>query len=447
MDNIKKLIDGSISTACGEFFKVQDKHLRERDIGEKTRALARHFKINIDEVRTLKLIEGRYTTNTAKFNNTAYCLKQFLSRETRIIEEKGNNFESDTESFDHPEYFRLAIAPGESVHVWFRATIFFEWRGEMFCILFSPYGADEIFIKTIARTWDLLKEFQDVFDEYRDKNHYLRGKKFIGLGSSFLPQGEYSRQDIVLPEGMEERIFADINGVLKASPALAKYGLNSKKGFIFAGAPGNGKTLLLKIIANTVDATCILVPFDVERSIDVSRVFSLARLLAPTVIIFEDIDLYAEERGHSRDTERLGLLMNELDGMIDNREIVVIATTNHLKKVENALQNRPGRFDRVYTFPNPDVNVRQRILAHYIGRVPNRVSPQQVESLAEAFAGYSGAYLKELVNSGFAHAVLRDPEEPVLLFDDLTIYTKALQWKDDRNPIGFEIKTASSKEN
>ena len=98
-------------------------------------------------------------------------------------------------------------------------------------------------------------------------------------------------------------------------------------------------------------------------------IFRLARELAPTILILEDIDLYGEEREVARDAERLGELMNELDGMVDNKEIIVFATTNNLIKVEKALQSRPGRFDRIYKIMNPDFDGRLKILKHFVNKV------------------------------------------------------------------------------
>jgi cell division protease FtsH len=154
-------------------------------------------------------------------------------------------------------------------------------------------------------------------------------------------------------------------------------------------------------------------------------------------LILEDIDLYGEDRGHVHDSSFLGELMNELDGMVDNQEIIVIATTNHLEKVENALRNRPGRFDRVYKIPNPDLTARRNLLAHFIARTPNNVAPAEVDRLAELFSGYSGAYLKELVNSGFAHSIIRDPLKPLLTVEDLNACVDVLKNNEKRSPLGF----------
>jgi ATP-dependent 26S proteasome regulatory subunit len=219
--------------------------------------------------------------------------------------------------------------------------------------------------------------------------------------------------------------------------------LNSKKGFIFAGDPGNGKTLFLKILAKETEATCVLVPFDEFKN--TREIFELARELAPTILILEDIDLLGVDRDQTAGNPDLGSLMNELDGIVENREIVVIATTNRLEKVEKALQNRPGRFDRVYVISNPDFQTRNALIAQFMRRIPNDITPEQVEVLAEEFTGYSSSYLKELVNSGFAEAILRDPKNPVLKFCDMEAMVGILKKKNGKGPIGFVPPATAGK--
>ena len=367
-----------------------------------------------------------------------------MSLNTTILEE--GNYEGERyrdKLLTWPVYRQMAIWPGVYEEVWEKATIFFKWQGETYCIGIkdNQYGAEYLF-QVITKTDEALKKFLAAFREYKRSNHYLKGKKFIGVKGELMPLSHYGWGDIVLPDGLAEKIHAEVSVILRVGKTLTKYGLNSKKGFILAGDPGNGKTLLLKILANTVEATCILVPFtkDPEER-DMSAIFTLARDLSPTVLILEDVDLYGEERGHCRDNEHLGELMNELDGMIDNKEIIVFATTNHLSKVEKALQNRPGRFDRVYKILNPDFNGRRRLLELFINKVPNVVSKEEVDILAENFAGYSGTYLKELVNSGFAQAVLKNEADPVLTFEDLVSNVDVLKNREKRVPIGFDPRS------
>jgi hypothetical protein len=441
MGATKTILGGFIDRVFEGYANARLQYDDDWKFDRKHQAQAKHFCLSREMLPTLRI--NQESLNGIHLNNAVYCLKRFLADQTEIIEE-GNYEQGRYSEFfvSYPIRRELEITFGVFEEVWAEVTLFFKWRGETFCIGIKKDneegGAD---FKVITKDPAALKTLLDVFREYKKQHHYLKGKKFIGLEGQLLGHSPYGWNDIVLPDNLAERVRAEVDGVLCCAGALARYGLNSKKGFILAGDPGNGKTLLLKILVNTIDVSCILVPFNkhgAEKSM--SSIFQLARILSPTILILEDIDLYGGERGHSQDGEYLGELMNELDGMIENKEIIVFATTNHLEKVEKALQNRPGRFDRVYKIVNPDLPSRRRLLEHFINKVPNKITLEEVDDLAACFSGYSGAYFKELVNSGFANAVLRNEHEPVLLFSDLAENLDVLRNKEKRPVIGFEAK-------
>ncbi|MBF0490997.1 MAG: ATP-binding protein [Candidatus Omnitrophica bacterium] len=445
MDNVKKLIESSIELACEQYNIAKVQYDQAKNFDRKQQALARHFSLPRERLSELKIHEQ--DSEGVELNNVVYCLEKFISEQAQLTEE--SNYENERSKgipVLYPIKRELEIDPGVFIEIWAEVTLFFKWQGNTYCVGFKPDDySPATTCQIIAVNVEAFRAFVEAFREYRRQHHYLKGKKFIGLAGKLMPLSSYGWSDIVLSDGLAERIRLEVDGVLRCAGTLARYGLNSKRGFILAGEPGNGKTLLLKILANQTNVTCILVPFTkdpTERSM--SRVFNLARRLAPTMLILEDVDLYGEEREHARDGEYLGELMNELDGMIDNKEIIVFATTNHLAKVEKALQNRPGRFDRVYKIMNPDFKGRCHILKHFINLVPNQITDRQIEVVAESFSGFSGAYLKESVNSGFAQAILRNENEPVLVFTDLLEDLDVLKHQEKRSPMGFDIGNKSS---
>lgn len=437
MGKLRSLIEGYINFA-GEAYKKAKKELdAESEFDEKKRAQAKFFNITENELGTLKT--NTETLSGVNFNNTSFCLKGFLEEQAEIIQVANMERDPFERQVSYPQNKHFEVEPGIFVEIWTEATIFLKWNMIPLCISITVSSmTKENKVIFAATTWEALKAFTSAFHQYRKKNHYLRGKKFVGLSGALMPVSHYGWNDIVLGDDLLSRIKSEVEGVFLCAKQLNRYGLNSKKGFILAGDPGNGKTLLLKILANNITATCIVVPFNRSRmEANVADIFALARELAPAVVILEDIDLYGSERGLSKDTERLGELMNELDGMIDNNEIVVFATTNNLPEIEKALQSRPGRFDRIYKIMNPDFEARLRILTHFVNQVPNEITQEELEVLAEEFEGYSGAYLKELVNSGFAQAVLRDDEKPVLRYSDLEGISEVLKNRQEKSPLGF----------
>jgi SpoVK/Ycf46/Vps4 family AAA+-type ATPase len=436
MNPIDSTIHKTLRLAYGYAGKLASKHRTKYSTRQKE--LASFFEIKPDQL--IELRTSREVIGKIEFRNTMLCFEAFVHAGGRFITEM--NFDMYNSERIPPVRESIETAPGVRQKILEQASVFFVWAGEKYCMDISAKRWSEsgdYNFKLTAKDQGAIDRLMEVFSAYRQENHYLRGKKFNGVSGEILPLSEHSWGDLVWPDGIKEKLRSDIDVIFKNASIFRSYGLNSKKGFILSGEPGNGKTLLLKILAKETEATCIMVPFDEFKF--TPYIFSLARDLAPTILILEDIDLFGVDRDNSAQNVELGKLMNQLDGMIENREIVVIATTNRLEKVEKALQNRPGRFDRVYVIPNPDFQTRIQLIAHFIRRVPNEISGEHVEILAEEFAGYSAAYLKELVNSGFAQAIIRDSLNPVLKFCDLESMVDILKRKKDKVPVGFSVPT------
>src|SRR3989338_1277327 len=257
---LNQIIDNSLKAG-----KVQAKKLWQeidalKDYSAKQREQTKFFGITRKGLSGLKsnkeILEG------INFANTAYCFEKFLREKTEIS--SAVNLERDRWDYSAPNPMtcRLEIEADVFINIWTEVTVFFKYSGEPFCASIKPNGfrdGEHALILT-ARSADALQNFLQEFCDYRYKHHYLKGKKIFGINGQILSVKHYGWNDVVLPEGMAERMFDEIRTVLRCASVFTCYGLNSKKGFIFAGEPGNGKTLLIKILANTIDATCIVVP-------------------------------------------------------------------------------------------------------------------------------------------------------------------------------------------
>ncbi|MEI7752158.1 MAG: ATP-binding protein [Candidatus Omnitrophota bacterium] len=434
MSSVEKTINKTLQQVRGYACELIEQN--KKRLSRKQKELAGFFCIPTESLSDLR--SSRAKLAMISLWNAMYCFDRFIQESGTIIEEANYDFYNGERV--PPARTSLEIAQGVRVRILEDAAVFFEWGGEKYCMEISPnrYSSEgDHDFSLIAKDQNALDLLLETFKAFQKTHHYLKGKKFNGISGAILPISGYDWSDLVWPDGMKERLQSEIEGVFKHAALFNSYALNNKKGFILSGEPGNGKTLLLKILAKETDATCILIPFDEFKF--TPYLFSIARDLAPAVLILEDIDLFGTDRDNSSQNVELGKLMNQLDGMVENHEIVVIATTNQLDKVEKALQNRPGRFDRVYVIPNPDFQLRIKLISHFIAKIPNDIKKEQIEMLAEEFAGYSAAYLKELVNSGFAQAILRDGESPVLRFCDLQSMVDILKWKKDKVAVGFRV--------
>lgn len=174
-------------------------------------------------------------------------------------------------------------------------------------------------------------------------------------------------------------------------------GVPWKRGIIFHGPPGNGKTISIKALMHTLARRNPPVPSlyvkSATNTYQIRSIFQLARRLAPCMLIFEDIETIVTHNTRS-------YFFNEVDGLESNDGILMIASTNYLERLDPGLSKRPSRFDRKYLFPLP--NEHERTLyadfwRHKLEKRGNRVEfPKRLcPAMASITDGFSFAFLQE----------------------------------------------------
>jgi AAA+ superfamily predicted ATPase len=205
-------------------------------------------------------------------------------------------------------------------------------------------------------------------------------------------------ENLILTEALKESLKNDFIRFFNSRDLYLRYGISWKRGALFVGPPGNGKTHTIKALINYLDKPCIYVrgfneANDIEEE-NMAEVFKRARMNAPCIVVLEDLDSMINEKTRS-------FLLNELDGFQENTGVVVIATTNYPEKLDPAILSRPSRFDRKYQFDLPAALQRQAYLNKWRATldVDLQLSEQVLESVIEITEGFSFAYLKELIVS------------------------------------------------
>ncbi|WP_276814915.1 CDC48 family AAA ATPase [Desulfurococcus amylolyticus] len=200
-------------------------------------------------------------------------------------------------------------------------------------------------------------------------------------------------------EDVKQELREAIEWPMKYPHVFEKMGLEPPKGILLFGPPGTGKTLLAKAVATesganfiTVRGPEVLSKWVGESEKAIRQIFRRARMVAPAVVFFDEIDSIAGIRGSdpSGVIDRIvNQLLTELDGIQPLRRVVTIAATNRPDLLDPALL-RPGRFDRLVYVPPPDYNARLQIFKVHTRKLP-LAGDVNLDELARRTEGYTGA--------------------------------------------------------
>lgn len=216
--------------------------------------------------------------------------------------------------------------------------------------------------------------------------------EFLTLGDS---------AEILQSPGVVEQLRENFLVFKEQEAELARMGVETQRGLLFCGPPGNGKTSTLRFLKRALPEHTFLVPA-LSSLGDVSQLFALAKLLAPSLVVLEDVDLYLMSRDHNPFVSVLGQLMNEMDGLQPRHRVDVIMSSNSWKAIEQALARRPGRIDHVIQFDNPGDEQRRQLLERFLRDVPH-VAP--LEALVALTEGMAVAQIKEVVKKSVGRAL------------------------------------------
>src|SRR5262245_1031418 len=230
------------------------------------------------------------------------------------------------------------------------------------------------------------------------------------------------RADIVLPDRLIEAVERNVLGLLKHGKTLRRAGRSTRHGLLFHGPPGTGKTLMIRYLAHACrDHTVIQLT---GRQLGLIRESCrMARLLAPSLVVLEDVDLVAQERPDNPSPVILHELLDEMDGLGPRTECVFLLTTNRPAVIEPALSARPGRIDQAIEFPLPDADSRRRLFRVYGQGLD--LTNVELEGWVRRTDGVSPAFIEELLRKAALMAAERGATGEPLPVADQDVHTAA----------------------
>jgi hypothetical protein len=309
--------------------------------------------------------------------------------------------ESEQEIVDH------------SKNAWFEV----EWQGHTFDLVVMNWAEA---MNRVYHYW-IVTETAEVAKDFIAKvcrwNSEVRSEVLVFDGSCWQKDARLYQSikgstfdNLILQGNLKHDIYEDLTQFFASRAIYEQYGIPWKRGILFVGPPGNGKTHAVKAIINAMDQSCLYIKsfrdqFHTDEH-NIRAVFDRARKTAPCILVLEDLDALLTPQNRS-------FFLNELDGFAANIGIVTLATTNHPERLDPAILDRPSRFDRKYPFDLPEqaerlayINMWNKSLQPAL-----HLSKEAAQRLSELTQDFSFAYLKELFLSSMMRWIANQQQD------------------------------------
>jgi AAA+ superfamily predicted ATPase len=324
----------------------------------------------------------------------------------------------------------LASGPGGQVRPCVRCALYLVSDGDRHAALLlrgaeHEMGQSQILLQVVAddaeaatRIAEEVRELAVVHNVYRGQvvsfGRHMFGERDAVL--RFHERSTMTADDLILPAETLATIGRQVVGVAEHREQLLAARQHLKRGLLLYGPPGVGKTHTVRYLVSRLTDTTIVQLTGDSLSL-IGRACSVARTLQPAMIVVEDVDLIAEDRGmYSGAHPLLFQLLNEMDGLAEDADVVFLLTTNRADVLEPALAARPGRVDQAVELELPDAEARRRLFALYRGALV--VDESRLDAVLERTTGVTASFLKELLRRSAVIAASADGEGPLSVSAD-----------------------------
>lgn len=249
---------------------------------------------------------------------------------------------------------------------------------------------------------------------------------------------------VILDEKMKSELTSVVDKFFDSKDVYEDLGVPWKRGLIFGGEPGNGKTISIKALMHTLlfdrkDPIPTLYVRDAPSNYHIRNVFTMARRLAPCMLVLEDIETIVTPNTRS-------YFFNEMDGLDNNDGLFVVASTNFLDRLDPGLSKRPSRFDRKYIFPIPNEHERTLYCKFWRQKLHNKPKIAFPHKLCPAMAsitnGFSFAFLQECFVATLLTLAREEDDHPARLEQsDLDQYPLWRAFKEQAKALRKQIES------
>lgn len=310
------------------------------------------------------------------------------------------------------DFALLPCGPGQRRRVVAFGLRLFTFEGEPLALLQRvanrQFGREQAGIQVLARDSAAAERFVTALRRLMHERSVLRGQVLTLTpggeygadgGSVFVEREGIAEEDVILPAGVLDSVRRHVLGIAEHRDALLAAGRHLKRGVLLYGPPGTGKTLTVRHLIGAAHGTTVVLLTGPAIGY-IAEATDLARGLSPAIVVLEDIDLVAMDRGHSGPQPLLFAVLDALDGLEGDADVTFLMTTNRVDVLERALAQRPGRVDLAVEVPLPGPDERVRLFALYARGLA--LSVEAVEAAGRRAEGTTASFAKEL----FRRAVL-----------------------------------------
>ena len=243
-----------------------------------------------------------------------------------------------------------------------------------------------------------------MFDQLESAAYaFLNGKVLDGQ-FRLISRTKASSEDVILEPSVKDALFRHVIHYRQHMEAIKAAGEDPSRGIIMAGPPGCGKTSANRLVLSSLpDVTVVVVSSTNLQRDGLRTIWGLVKR-TNGLLILEDLDAVGGVSREIADHPILSQLLELLDGLEGAGCVQVIATTNHLSKLDAALTARPGRFDRIINVGAPTAEARRELLRRSLVRFSPGCS-LNLDKAVNKTEGFTGAYVSELGKSAFIEAL------------------------------------------